>query len=350
MVYLDYAAGFEPNPSSKHALGIEAKKQLETARSKAKIQLNAADNDKIVFTANGTESINLAILGTAKANKGKHIITTKIEHPAVLNTCKYLETTGYDVTYLDVDKEGLITAQQVQEAIKEDTFLITIGYANSEIGTIQPIQEIAKIKGKVLFHTDASQLCSVNVQGIDLLTLNGSKLNGSHSALLYVKEGVQIEPIMFGGNQEYGLRPGTENLSAIISFVKALDEDHIHVKYRDYFITRLTSLPNITLNGHSNKRICNNVNIIIKDVDAETLLNHLSEKGIFASAGSACTANVQEPSHVLKAIGLSDDEARSSIRFSLGKETTKEELDEVVEAVAEIVKSLRAITQYLPIK
>ncbi len=263
----------------------------------------------------------------------------------MIKTCKHLECIGYKVTYLDVDKEGIVTPEAVQGAITEDTILISIGYANSEIGTIQPIKEIAKIKGKVLLHTDASQLSSVNVNdlGVDMLTLNGNKLNGSHAALLYIKENVSIQPIMFGGSQEYGLRPGTENLPAIINLVKGIDEEHIHVKYRDYFVTRLTSLPNITLNGHPTRRLCNNVNITIQGVDAETVLNHLSEKGIFASAGSACRANVQEPSHVLKAISLSDEEARSSIRFSLGKDTTKEELDEVVEVLAEIVKSLRAI-------
>lgn len=378
MIYLDYAAAapvrrevrkvmtevrkYFANPSSMHSAGKKAKVALEKSREKMKNILNAAEKDKIIFTSNGTESVNHAVKGAAYAyqKKGNHIITSKVEHKAVLETCKYLEKKGFKVTPVDVDRYGKINPKDVEKEISKKTILISIMYANNEVGTIQPIKEIAAIakKKKILFHTDACQAgyldLDVHKLGVDLLTLNSNKVYGPKGAgLLYVKEGVQIEPLLHGGGQEYGLRSGTENLPAIVGFTKALElaqkekefENKRLKKLRDYFITKVrNTITGVTLNGHPTEKLSNNVHFSLEGVEAETVLSYLNQKGIFASAGSACTANEIEVSHVLKAMKVPERLARGSIRFSLGRYTRKEEIDKVVKVLAEVVSSLRKLS------
>ncbi len=377
MLYLDYAAAapirkevskemkdsekYFANPSSRHDEGRKAKELLENTREKIKKILNAGTG-KIIFTSSGTESINLAIKGVAFANKnkGNHIITSKVEHKAVLETCKYLEQRGFSVTYLEVDKYGFVDPKTVEKAITPQTILISVMYANNEVGTIQPITEIAAIakKKKVLFHTDACQAghLDLNLQkiGVDLFTLNSNKIYGPKGAgLLYVKEGIKIEPLIHGGGQELGLRSGTENIMAIIGFGKALEsaqeekekENKRLQELRDYFITEVQKrIPDSVLNGHPEKRLANNLHFSFAGVEAETVLAYLNQKGIYASVGSACTANQIEISHVLKTMNIPEKLARGGIRFSLGKETKKKDIDKVVRALMEIITSLRRIS------
>ncbi len=376
MIYLDYAAAtpvrkeavkamkyaesYFANPGSAHDAGNRARWMLDGAREKIKEVINA--KGKIIFTSSGTESVNLAIKGIAFANKnsGNHIITSKIEHKAVLETCKYLKQEGFAVTYLDVDKYGRVNPLDVEKAITPQTILISIIYANNEVGTIQPIKEITKIakKKKVLFHTDACQagFLDLDVQnvGIDLLTLNSNKVYGPKGAgLLYVKEGVKVNPLIHGGGQEFELRSGTENVPAIVGFAKALElaqreklkENKRLSGLRDYFLSEvMKKIPNASLNGHPTERLPNNVHLSFEGVEAETVLYYLSLQGIYASAGSACTANEIETSHVLKAMGLPEKLARGSIRFSLGKETRERDVDKVVKVLAEVVLSLRKVS------
>ena len=378
MIYLDYAAAapvrkevrkvvanverYFANPSSTHNAGKKAKDLLEYSRTKIKKILNANEEDKIILTSNGTESINLALKGIAHAykKKGKHIITSKIEHKAVLETCKFLEQEGFSVTYLDVDKYGRVNPKDVEKAITRKTILVSIMYANNEVGAIQPITEIAAIvkKKKVFFHTDACQAGTLDLDvrklGVDLLTLNSNKVYGPKGAgLLYVREGVKVEPLIHGGGQEYGLRSGTENVVAIAGFARALElaqkekeaENKKLQKLRDYFVVEIQKkVPGTILNGHPTERLSNNVHLSFAGVEAETVLSYLDQKGIYASAGSACTANEIETSHVLKAMKISEKAARGSIRFSLGKKTTKRDVDKVVEILSEIVTSLRKIS------
>ena len=377
MLYLDYAAStpvrkevrkviaevnrYFANPSSMHAAGKKAKEVVEGSRKRIKKTLNAKDNDKIIFTSSGTESINLAIKGIAHAyqKKGKHIITSKIEHKAVLETYKFLEKEGFMVTYLDVDRYGRVNLKDVEKAITKKTILISIMYANNEVGTIQPIKEIAAIakKKKVLFHTDACQagMLDLDVQklDVDLLTLNSNKIYGPKGAgLLYVREGIKLQPLIHGGGQEYGLRSGTENLPTIVGFAKALElaqqekvkEDKRLSGLRNYFISEIMKkIPNASLNGHPTERLPNNVHLAFEGVEAETVLSYLNQQGIYASAGSACTANEIEVSHVLKAMKVSEKLARVSIRFSLGKYTDKKDIYNVVKVLAEVISSLRKI-------
>ncbi len=377
MLYLDYAAStpvrkevrkviaevnrYFANPSSMHAAGKKAKEVVEGSRKRIKKTLNAKDNDKIIFTSSGTESINLAIKGIAHAyqKKGKHIITSKIEHKAVLETYKFLEKEGFMVTYLDVDRYGRVNLKDVEKAITKKTILISIMYANNEVGTIQPIKEIAAIakKKKVLFHTDACQagMLDLDVQklDVDLLTLNSNKIYGPKGAgLLYVREGIKLQPLIHGGGQEYGLRSGTENLPTIVGFAKALElaqqekvkEDKRLSGLRNYFISEIMKkIPNASLNGHPTERLPNNVHLAFEGVEAETVLSYLNQQGIYASAGSACTANEIEVSHVLKAMKVSEKLARGSIRFSLGKYTDKKDIYNVVKVLAEVISSLRKI-------
>ncbi|MEK6939337.1 MAG: cysteine desulfurase family protein [Nanoarchaeota archaeon] len=378
MIYLDYAGAapvrkevrkvvarmgkYFANPSSKHDAGNRAQWMIDGARKEIKQLLNAKENDKLIFTSSGTESINLALKGVAFANKkkGNHIITSKIEHKAVLETCRYLEQEGFAVTYLDVDQFGRVNPKDVEKAITKKTILISIMYANNEVGTIQPIKEIAAIarKKKVLFHTDACQAgyLDLDIQrlGVDLLTLNSNKIYGPKGAgLLYVREGVKIQPLIHGGGQEFGLRSGTENVPAIAGFAKALElaqkekqqENKRLQELRDYFLSKIMKrIPNTFLNGHPMERLLGNVHLSFEGVEAETVLPYLNQKDIFASAGSACTANEIQVSHVLKAMKVPEDLARGSIRFSLGKYTNKEDVDKVVKALAEIVASLRKVS------
>jgi len=374
MIYLDYAAAapvrtevvrnvekYFANPSSMHDAGKKAKELLENSREKIKKIMNANIGDKIIFTSSGTESVNLAIKGVARAyiKKGNHIITSKVEHKAVLETCKYLEQEGFSVTYLDVDKYGRVNPKDVEKKITAKTILVSIMYANNEIGTIQPLQEIAAItkKKKVLFHSDACQagFLSLDMQklGIDLLTLNSNKIYGPKGAgLLYVREGVKLEPLIHGGGQEFGLRSGTENVAAIMGFGKALGlaqaekekENKNLCGLRDYFIKEVQkNINEMILNGHPQERLPNNVHLSFESVEAETVLSYLNQRGIYASAGSACTADEIEVSHVLKAMKVPEGLAKGSIRFSLGKETTKKNIDKVVKVLSEIITSLRKV-------
>ncbi|HLD73031.1 MAG TPA: cysteine desulfurase NifS [Candidatus Nanoarchaeia archaeon] len=350
------------NPGSLHQKGLEAKEAVTKAREKV-AELIKAKPEEIIFTSGGTESINLALQETAYPNreKGKHIITSKIEHPAVLETCKFLEKDGFTVTYLEVDKEGLVNPKEVEKAIRKDTILISIMYANNEIGTIEPIAEIGAIaeKHKILFHTDACQAggaldLDVNKLKVDLMTLNGSKIYGPKGvAILYKRAGVKMYPLMQGGGQEFGLRSGTENVPAMVGFAKALElaqkekeaENKRLSNLRDYFIKEvLRKIPKTFLNGHSTKRLANNANISFLDVEGESILLYLDQKGIMVSTGSACSSEILEISHVLDAIGLKHDAAHGSIRFTLGKKTTKEELDYTVKELIPIIKSLRQIS------
>ena len=378
-IYLDYAATaplrnevlksmmpfFQKeygNPSSVHKLGQKAKKAVDDARETV-AKLIGAKPIEIIFTGSGTESVNLGIKGAAHAykDKGKHIITQKTEHEAVLETCRSLEKEGFEVTYLDVDDSGLVDVDKLERAIRPDTILISIMYANNEIGTVQPIKEISRVckEKEVLFHTDACQaggLLDINVQnlGIDLMTLNGSKIYGPKGVgILYFRNGIKLEPLTQGGGQEFGLRSGTENVAGIAGFATALrivqQEKAKEVKrltaLRDKFIEGLLSIKDVHLNGHHEKRLPNNVNVSIEGIDADSLVLQLSDSGVCASTGSACTTGKPEPSHVLKAIGLSDSDARGSIRFTLGKSSTQKDIDYVLKVLPKIVEKLRKSRQ-----
>lgn len=386
-IYLDHAATtyldsqvvkvMEPywqkkfgNPSSLHLEGRIAKEAIEKSRKKVAEILNAKPSE-IYFVGSGTESDNLAIQGVARANRdrGNHLVTTKIEHHAVLYTFENLEKEGFKVTYLPVDKYGLVSPDSVLKSLTPYTTLISIMYANNEIGTIEPIEEISKtikffrskssINTPLFFHTDACQAAGyldLDVQklGVDLLTLNGSKIYGPKGiGVLYVKSGVRINPIIYGGGQEKGLRPGTENVANIIGFAKALElvtkNKAKEVKrltfLRNYLIKGLTSkIPNIILNGHSQKRLPNNVNISVIGVEGESLILQLGKYGIAASTGSACTSGSLEPSHVLLALGLPYEACHGSLRLTLGKKTTKKDIDYVLTVLPKIIKKLRAIS------
>lgn len=363
------------NPSSFNSVGIRAKETLAECREKVAKLLNAK-GEEIIFTGSGTESVNLAIQGVARANKKKntgageckgHIITSQVEHHAVLDTCEYLEKEeGFDVTYLKPDKFGMISAQQVKKALREDTILVTIMYANNEVGTINPISEISKViklngSANVIFHTDACQaggILNIDVEklGVDLMTLNGSKLYGPKgTGMLYVRNGTKIKPLMFGGGQEFGLRSGTENLPGVVGFTKALElaqenserESKRLIGLRDKLINVIIkSVPDTVLNGHPTERLPNNVNISFLNVEGESLLLHLDEQGICASSGSACTSKDLEPSHVLVAMGLPYELAHGSIRFTLGKRTIEEDIDKVISILPDIVKTLRIISPF----
>ena len=378
MIYLDYAAAapvrkeirkavaeaeiYFANPSSTHNAGKKAKEILEVSREKIKKIMNVKASDKIIFTSSGTESVNLAIKGVAFAykKKGNHIITSKVEHKAMLESCRFLEQEGFTVTYVGVDKYGKVNPKAVEKAITSKTSLISIMYANNEVGTIQPITEIAAIarKHKVLFHTDACQAGYLNLDvqdlGVDLLTLNSNKISGPKGAgLLYVKEEIAIQSLIHGGGQEYGLRSGTENVPAIVGFAKALElaqqekqkENKRLQELRDYFIATVQErIPNTFLNGHPTERLSNNAHLSFEGVEAETVLSYLNNQMIYASAGSACTANEIEISHILTAMKIPEKLARGSIRFSLGKETTKKDVDKVVTVLAKVILSLRKVS------
>ena len=354
------------NPSSFHDLGSEARKILENSREKISKILNSFSHE-IVFTSGGTESINLAIKGVAFANKqkGNHIITTKIEHHAVLNTCKYLEKQGFKVTYLDVDECGLINLESLKKAITKDTILISVIYANNEIGTIQNIPEIGRIsqENNIIFHTDGCQafLLDLDVKklNVSLLTLNSGKMHGPKGAgLLYIKKGTKIDPLIHGGEQEFNLRSGTENLSAIVGFAKALEiaqenkEETTErlTNLRDKLIKNILKIPNTRLNGHPNLRLPNNVNVSIKGLESEALILHLNDFGIFASSGSACSSHKIGTSHVIKALGVNDDYARGTLRFSLSKYNTEEEIDYVSKILSELVAKLRGHVKIIEVK
>ena len=350
------------NPNSFHSFGLEAAEALNKARVKVQGLLNATNEKEIVFTSGGTESVNLAIQGIARGSKKKEIITSKTEHHAVLHTCEFMEKIGYKVKYLDVDAYGRVNPDVLDKAITKDTLLVSIMYANNEIGTINDISSLSKVckKHKVFFHTDACQASSQNLDvkklGVDLLTLNGSKMYGPKgTGLLYVKNSVNIKPLMFGGSQEYGLRPGTENVPGIIGLAKALEitqknkdkENKKLIKLRDKMIKfLLEKVPKTVLNGHPVYRLPNNVNISFLDIEGESILLHLDSKGIAASSGSACTSKSLDPSHVIVATGMPYEIAHGSIRFTLGRKTTEEEVDKVLGVLPGIVESLRKISPF----
>lgn len=347
------------NPSTIYSVGRNAKKELEIARERVAKALGASPKE-IFFTSCGTESDNWAIKGAAfeGLKKGKnHIITSKIEHHAVLHTVQYLEKKGFDVTYLDVDSQGLVNPKGVENAITEKTALVTIMYANNEIGTIEPIEEIGKIckdKG-VLFHTDAVQAVGhvpidVKKQNIDMLSLSAHKFHGPKGiGALYIRKGVRIETFMEGGAQESGKRAGTENTAEIAALGKAIEtacteieeKNSKLIKKRDKLISELLKIERSRLNGHREKRLPGNVNISFEGIEGESLLLLLDMAGICASSGSACTSGSLDPSHVLLAIGLPHEIAHGSLRLSLDESNTDEEIDFVIAEVSKAVKRLR---------
>ena len=347
------------NPSSMYSIGRKTRKVVEEARRKVALAIGG-DSKEIYFTSCGSESDNLAIKGVAYANrkKGNHIITTKIEHPAVLHTCEHLEKEGFRVTYLNVNSEGVISLEELENAICNDTILISIMFANNEIGTIQPISEIGKIakKHNIYFHTDAVQAVGnvkINVEelNVDLLSMSAHKFYGPKGmGALYVKTGVNFEKIQDGGHQERNMRAGTENVAGIVGLGKAIELayknfDEYNEKLtnlRDYYISQVEEkIPNVKLNGHRVKRLPGNANISFIGVDGEALLLNLDIRGICASSGSACTSGSLAPSHVLVAIGLSSEIAQGSLRVTFGDENTKEDVDYLVQSLVEIVGKLR---------
>ncbi len=347
------------NPSSVYQIAQMNKKAIDDARESIANVLGAKANE-IFFTSGGSEADNWAIKGIAYANKakGNHIITTKIEHHAVLHTCEFLEKNGFEVTYLDVDEYGMVHPEDVEKAIKDTTILISIMYANNEIGTINPIKEIGAIAKahKIPFHTDAVQAVGqvridVNEQNIDLLSLSGHKINGPKGmGVLYIRRGLKIENLIHGGAQERGRRAGTENVPGIVGLAKAMElaytdfEAKIEkmTKLRDKLIHGiLEAIPYTKLNGHPTMRLANNSNIGVQYVEGESLLLLLDMNGIAGSSGSACTSGSLDPSHVLLAIGIPHEKAHGSIRFTLGSQNTEEEIDKVIEVMPGIVQRMR---------
>jgi cysteine desulfurase len=407
-IYLDYAAttpvdpgvlkAMRPfwnerfgNPSSLYRQGIEARQAVETSRKKI-AEVIGARAAEIIFTAGGTESCNLAIFGVAKNFKPTkkyrpHIITSAIEHHAVLNPVKELAGEGYDVTFLDVDRDGLINIRDLQKAIRSETALVSIMYANNEIGTIEPIAEAGKwlarinidrAKNKlpaIVFHTDACQAAgsldlNVHRLGVDLMSANGSKIYGlKQTGFLFVKGGVNLKPLIFGGGQEKDLRSGTENVPGIVGLAKALElakkigksENRKIGQIQKYFIEKLMGIDGVELNGpdigpktpfgrsksfsrrESSARLSNNINITIRGVEGEALMLYLDSYGIAVSTGSACTTGLSDPSHVLLAIGRSPQEAKSSIRLTMGRQTTKQQIDYVFKVLPALIKELRKV-------
>ena len=347
------------NPSSVYGFAANNKNKLTEARETIAGALGAKP-EEIYFTAGGSESDNWALKCTAEAYgvHGGHIITTKIEHHAILHTCKYLQNRGYDVTYLDVDENGLVDLNTLEAAIRPDTFLISIMFANNEIGTIEPIKEIGEIAHRhgILFHTDAVQAFGqipIHVDGmnIDMLGASGHKFNGPKGiGFLYIKKGLKLKSFIHGGQQERGRRAGTENVPGIVGIAKACEiamaemEERMkkETELRDYLIERiLKEIPYTRLNGHSKKRLPNNVNISFQFVEGESILIMLDMAGICASSGSACTSGSVDPSHVLLAIGLPQEIAHGSLRLTIGYENTKEEMDTVVDNLKRIITNLR---------
>lgn len=350
------------NPSSVYSFAA-GNKEAVTQQREVIAQALGAKKEEIYFTAGGSEADNWALKATAEAYKGKgnHIITTKIEHHAILHTAEYLERQGFEVTYLDVDEDGVVKLDDLKEAIKPTTILISVMFANNEIGTIQPIKEIGKIarENGVLFHTDAVQAfgqvpIDVDECNIDMLSASGHKLNGPKGiGFLYIRKGVKIRSFVHGGAQERKRRAGTENVPGIIGIgtataraIRTMEERTAkEIELRNYLIARiLGEIPYVKLNGHPEKRLPNNANFSFRFIEGESLLIMLDMKGICASSGSACTSGSLDPSHVLLAIGLPHEIAHGSLRLTLSEETTKEELDYVVDCLKEIVANLRKMS------
>lgn len=366
----EFALNLSGNAGSFHSEGKRAKDQLDLARDFVAEFLGARP-DEILFTGSGTESNNLAILGYARAHAkfGKHIVTTSIEHHAVLEAMQHLEKKeGFELTVVPVEKNGIVSAKKVLDAIREDTTIVSVMLVNNEIGTIQPVAQIGNAIEKmrklgqaqhVALHTDAMQATAyldldIKKLHVDLLSINGSKIYGPKGVgALFVKRGIKLQPIMFGGAQEKGMRPGTENVVGIIGFATALqvvqdrrEDDAKHLlPLREKLIDGiLSSIPKTRLNGDRAHRIPNNVNVSIMDLEGEALLLYLDAKGIFASTGSACTSASLDPSHVILALGMPFEVAHGSMRFTLGRETTEADIDYVIEQLPPLVEKLRAIS------
>ena len=380
-IYLDHAAitPLEPkvlqamlpylkkkfgNPSSLYGLGLEAKKAIEDARLIISKILNCLP-EEIIFEGSGTEADNHALIGAALANraKGNHLITSVIEHHAILHACEFLETQGFEVTYIPVNKDGLVNLDMLSESIRPETILVSIMYANNEIGTIEPIKKISEIikekNSRILFQTDACQAAGylsleVNDLGVDLMAINGSKIYGPKGVgMLYLRRGLSLEPIVFGGGQEKGLRSGTENLAGIVGFAKALELAQKNRKretarlatLQNYFFKQiLKNVSKVFINGDLKNRLPNNVNVSILDIEGEAVLLYLDEAGISASTGSACDSSRLEPSHVILALGRPYEYAHGSLRFTMGKETSKKEIDYTVKVLEKVVEKLRKIS------
>lgn len=353
------------NPSGTYSEGVKSRRAINDARHAIASTLNAFDRE-IIFTSGGSEADNLAIIGTMEAlkEKGRHLITTNIEHKAILQSCAYLEANGFRVTYVPVKDNGIVDVDDIIKAITDDTVMISVMYANNEIGTIQPIREIGRIakeKG-IVFHTDAVQAYGKysiipEELNIDLLSASAHKFNGPKGAgFLYVKRGTPIKAFIHGGSQEYGLRAGTENVASIVGMGKAaelaLSNYEVRTKHEDELVKYLwenikNEIPDSTLNGDENKRLPNILNISIPGVEGDSLLISLDMKGIAASTGSACMMSLDEPSHVLLAIGKTEDTVRESVRFSFDADNTKEEMDYIITNLKESVMYLRKIRGYV---
>jgi len=383
-MYMDHAAGrsVDPrvievmsphmkslcgNPSSVHSFGQEARQAIEETRTKIAELINAERKESIIFTSGATESNNMAIKGVAYRNKdrGTHIITSSIEHMSVLNPCKFLMTKGFKVTFLPVDQYGFVNLRSLEKELTSETILVSIMYANGEIGTIQPIKKISQIvHGKNAYlHVDAAAAngqvpIDVNDDGIDLLTISSNDMYGPRGVgALYIRKGTRLKPSIHGGGQERGLRSGTENLPGIVGFGTAAEiarkemptESERLKKLRDKLIKRLLgTIPHSFLNGHPTKRLPNNAAVRYSFIEGESILLDLDMKGVAASSGSACTAKTLEPSHVLRAIGLKHEEAHGSLLFTLGKQNTEEEVDYVIRIMPDIVKRLREMSPLTP--
>lgn len=355
------------NASSPHSFGQVARIGVEHAREQVARAINA-DPSEIVFTGCGTESDNTVLFGVAEryAKKGDHIITTNVEHHAILHSCAALEKKGIKVTYLPVDKDGLVTPEQVRDAITDKTILVSVMFANNEVGTIMPIPEIAAVcheKG-VLFHTDAVQAAGhipidVKAMGIDMLSISGHKFHGPKGVgVLYERKGIRLPSYIIGGEQEKGRRAGTENVAGIVGLGEALELAVTNMPETSARMTRMrdrliegieATIPEVKLNGHRTKRLPNNVNFSIKYIEGESILLMLDMAGIAASSGSACTSGSLDPSHVLLALGLTHEVAHGSVRLTLGDDTTEEDIDYVLETLPKVAHRLRAMSPISPI-
>ena len=350
------------NPSSLYDMGLESKEAVDKARQQVAALINA-DPSEIYFTAGGTEADNWAVFGTAEKfrAKGNHIITTKVEHHAMLHSCAYLEKEGYDVTYLDIDKDGRVDLKQLEDAITDKTILISIMLVNNEIGTIEPVKEAAAIakKHKILFHTDAVQALGnvpidVKDMGIDMMSMSSHKIYGPKGiGALFIRKGVRIDNYMHGGDQENNRRAGTENLAGIVGFGKAAElakeNFDAHVKHssqmRDYLKDRILSeIPDTFVNGTMDGRHPGNLNVTFEYIEGESILLLLNQFGISVSTGSACSSKSLEPSHVLAALGVPDEMIHGTVRFTVGDMTTKEDIDYVVDNLKTVVARLREIS------
>lgn len=364
---MPYLTDIYGNASSPHSFGQTARIGVEHAREQVARAINA-DPSEIVFTGCGTESDNTVLFGVAEryAKKGDHIITTNVEHHAILHSCAALEKKGIKVTYLPVDKDGLVTPEQVRDAITDKTILVSVMFANNEVGTIMPIPEIAAVcheKG-VLFHTDAVQAAGhipidVKVMGIDMLSISGHKFHGPKGVgVLYERKGIRLPSYIIGGEQEKGRRAGTENVAGIVGLGEALELAVTNMSETSARMTRMrdrliegieATIPEVKLNGHRTKRLPNNVNFSIKYIEGESILLMLDMAGIAASSGSACTSGSLDPSHVLLALGLTHEVAHGSVRMTLGDDTTDEDIDYVLETLPKVAHRLRAMSPISPI-